>query len=69
MSERGLIGVVFGSVTLVTLVALAGHGPFAGPVLVGFTSRHGVNVGDLVPLLAWASAGVACWHLWRRVER
>ncbi|GAB3248761.1 hypothetical protein GCM10027448_12420 [Nocardioides dilutus] len=56
---------VFVAVTVLTLMLLAGHGPWAGQVILEFDSGHGLNSGDLLPLVLWAGSALACLVLWR----
>lgn len=44
---------------------LAGHGPWAGRELVGFTGSHGLNVGDVPVIVTWLVGMACCWRLWR----
>ena len=41
------MGLLAGVLTLLTLLLLAGHGPWAGPVIWAVSPYHGLNVGDL----------------------
>lgn len=66
MQQRAAVVVVFASMTLVTLMLLAGHGPWAGRPLLGFSSNHGLNTGDVIPLAAWLVSAVCCVRLWRQ---
>jgi hypothetical protein len=66
MQQRTAVAVVFASMTLVTLMLLAGHGPWAGRPILSFFGGHGLNTGDIVPLAAWAVSAVSCAVLWRR---
>ena len=58
-----------GVLTVLTLLLLAGHGPWAGPVVWEWSESHGLNVGDL-PVLATYGVGLGCcaW-LWRYTQR
>lgn len=52
-------------VSILAVLLIAGHGPWAGPVLVAFSEDHGLNVGDVPVLLLWAAGLAACAALWR----
>jgi hypothetical protein len=65
--QRGLILLVAGALTALMLIALAGHGPAAGQVILRVSASHGVNQGDLLPLAVWASGLTACAVLWRHI--
>jgi hypothetical protein len=58
-----LLAVLF---TALTVVAVLGHDPFAGRVLFGLSETHGVHLGDLPFVGAWAVVIAGCWWLWRR---
>lgn len=60
--------VVLWSMSLVTLLLLAGHGPWSGRTIVSVTDVHGLNVGDLVPLGAWVVVAACCVWLWRDAD-
>lgn len=45
---------------MLMLLLIAGHGPWAGPVILTVTADHGLNVGDIPVLLVW---GVVMWLL------
>jgi hypothetical protein len=49
----------------VTLMLLAGHGPWSGHTLVALSGSHGLNSGDLVPLAAWLAGAACCAYIWR----
>ena len=68
MTHRGAVLVVFGSLSLVTLMLLAGHGPWSGRVIWAVSGTHGLNSGDVVPLLAWLVGTVACVRLFIRSD-
>ena len=59
-----LLGLVL---TVLTLLLLAGHGPWAGRTVIAFGPRHGLNSGDVPVLFLWA-AGMGCcaYLLFRR---
>ncbi len=54
------------ALTAMTLLLLAGHGPWSGHVLVELTNRHGLNYGDLPILALWVIGLICCVALWRR---
>ena len=63
--QRAVVVVLVGVLTLLTLLLLAGHGPWAGPVVWELSSDHGLNRGD-VPVVAAYLVGLACCaSLWR----
>ena len=67
--RRGVVLLLVGVLTVLTLLLLAGHGPWAGPVVWEWSASHGLNVGDLPVLAAYGvGAGVLRW-LWGRSER
>ncbi len=68
MTQRAVIVVVLVAVTFTTLIALAGHSRLTGPQLVTVSGTHGINLGDLLPLSAWAAAVAGCWVLWRHTK-
>ena len=63
-----LIAIALAWITSVlTMLLVAGHGPWAGRPLIGF-GGHGVHSGDIPVVLLWAAAMYCCWVLWRRSE-
>lgn len=50
--------IVSGVLSLLAVLLLVGHGPWAGPRLVRLTGSHGLNVGDVPVLAAWG-VGIA----------
>ena len=68
MRQRTAVVIVFSAMTLVTLMLLAGHGPWAGRPMLKLFGGHGLNVGDVVPLAAWAVSAACCAALWRRAD-
>lgn len=54
--------------TLLTVLLLAGHGPWAGPVVWELSTHHGLNRGDLPVLAAYGVGLGCCARLWRSVE-
>lgn len=64
-----VVAIVLAWITSVmTLLLVAGHGPWAGRVLVSFTPNRGLNVGDVLVLGLWGLAMYCCAWLWRRGE-
>ncbi|MCD4533723.1 hypothetical protein LRP67_06480 [Nocardioides sp. cx-169] len=58
-----LLGLVL---SRLTLLLLAGHGPWAGSTLVAFDQTHGLNTGDVPVLALWVIGVSACWFLIKR---
>jgi hypothetical protein len=58
-----LLGVVL---TVLTLLLLAGHGPWAGRQLFAFNVYHGINSGDVPVLLLWLVGMGGCAYLLRK---
>lgn len=58
-----------GVLTVLTLLLLAGHGPWAGPVVWGWSASHGLNFGDLPVLAAYGIGLGCCTWLWRYPQR
>ena len=52
--------------TALTIASVMGHDPLEGRVLFGVTETHGVHLGDLLFVGAWAVGVAGCWRLWRR---
>jgi hypothetical protein len=52
--------------TALMIASILGHGPMAGRELFGVTETHGVHVGDLPFVAAWAVGVACCWRVWRR---
>ena len=69
MTERACLVVVAAIITMVSLVAVAGHGPFAGHVLLALTANHGIDEGDVPVALAWLVAMCCLVAVWRRLPR
>ncbi|NHC23852.1 hypothetical protein G6553_11795 [Nocardioides sp. IC4_145] len=53
-------------VSILCVLLIAGHGPWAGPVLLGLSEDHGLNAGDVPVLGLWLLGLAACAGLWRR---
>lgn len=58
--RRRLLLAVAAGHTMLMLLLIAGHGPWAGPVILTVTADHGLNVGDIPVLLVW---GAVMWLL------
>ena len=67
--RSGVVGLLAGVLTLLTLLLLAGHGPWAGPVIWALSPYHGLNVGDLPVIGAYVIGLGCCVWLWRSAER
>lgn len=52
--------------SLLTLLLLAGHGPWAGRTLIELGGRHGLNTGDVPVLTLWAVGMLGCGYLVRK---
>ena len=54
--------------SVLTLLLIAGHGPWAGEAIPGLTlsADHGLNTGDLPVLALWVVGMLGCGHLLRR---
>ena len=61
-NRQQLVLVLFGIVTALTVMALAGQRRFDGPLLVNLGQDHGVHLGDFIPVafgwVAWPPAYV-----------
>lgn len=67
--RRGVVVLLAGVLTMLTLLLLAGHGPWAGPVMWEWSTSHGLNVGDLPVLAAYGVGCGCCAWLWRHPQR
>ncbi|GAA4673106.1 hypothetical protein [Nocardioides nanhaiensis] len=64
--RRPVVLLLAGVLTVLTLLLLAGHGPWAGETLWAINgTTHGLNDGDVPVLVAWAVGMAACAYLWR----
>ncbi len=52
--------------SILTLLLLAGHGPWSGHLILEFDDDHGVNSGDLIIAPLWLAGMACCAWLWRR---
>jgi len=59
-----LLGMVL---TVLTLLLLAGHGPWAGRQLIAFNVYHGINTGDVPVILLWLTGMSGCVYLLRKL--
>lgn len=66
MLRWALVLVLFGLLTVLTLLLLAGHGPWAGDIIWTYNESHGLHRGDVPVLGAWAVGAVCCALLLRR---
>ena len=65
MPAKFLLVVIAGVITVLTILLVAGHGPWAGHEVIRISASHGVNDGD-VPVIAAGLLGLlCCWRLWR----
>ena len=58
-----LLGLVL---SVLTLLLIAGHGPWAGSTLVAFDDSHGLNTGDVPVLVLWVVGMAGCGYLVRK---
>lgn len=52
--------------TAFAFLLVAGHSRWAGSSLIYVVDNHGLNVGDVGVLVAWAAGMVLTWRLGRR---
>jgi len=50
-------------------LAVAGHPPWEGPVVMGLTDTHGIHQGDVVALAPLAAGTWLAWWCWTRRPR
>ena len=60
------IVLVLGILTVLTLLLIAGHGPWAGHVIWELDEAHGLNSGDVPVLVLWVLGTGCCLVLLRR---
>ena len=65
MPAKFLLAVIAGVLTLLMLLLIAGHGPWAGHELFKVSGNHGVNDGDVPVIAAWLLGLLCCWRVWR----
>lgn len=53
-------------ISILTLLLIAGHGPWSGRTLIAFDPYHGLNSGDLVVIVLWAVGMAGCGYLVRK---
>jgi hypothetical protein len=53
-------------ITALAVALVAGHGPWAGPLIVTLSSSHGIHAGDLPVMAGWLVGMACCNVLWRR---
>ena len=58
-----VVTLVAGVITALTLMLLAGHGPWAGRTVWQVTPRHGLNTGDVPVLAFWGIGMLGCLML------
>jgi hypothetical protein len=63
MVARALAVLLALVISVLTLLLLAGHGPWAGRLLVDLGSGHGLNTGDVPVLLLWTVGMGGCAYL------
>lgn len=51
--------------SILTLLLIAGHGPWAGRTLFEVNNRHGLNTGDIPVLVLWLGGMLGCGYLLR----
>ena len=61
-----VVMLVAGVITALTLMLLAGHGPWSGRTVWQVTPNHGLNTGDVPVLAFWGVGMLACLLLLRR---
>ncbi|MDN4163323.1 hypothetical protein [Nocardioides abyssi] len=66
MPLRLLAVVLAEVVSILSVLLIAGHGPWAGPLLLKVSENHGLNVGDVPVLVLWVAGLAASVELWRR---
>lgn len=49
--------------TLFAGMLIAGHGPWAGDVLLRLTANHGINVGDTLVIGLWLASMAVLWRI------
>lgn len=60
-----IVGLLLGILSALTLLLLAGHGPWAGQLLWRLDEAHGINVGDVPVLAMWALGSILALGLLR----
>ena len=68
MLERACLALVALALTVLSVIAVAGHSRFAGEVLFALTPTHGVDEGDVPVALTWLVGMIGLAVLWRRVD-
>lgn len=66
MPDRFYLALLMLVLTGLALAGIAGHHAWTGPELIEVSGGHGLNLGDLPVLAAWAAGLFACQRLWRR---
>ena len=67
MPAKFLLAVIGGVLTVLMILLVEGHGPWAGHEILEFSPDHGVNDGDVPIVAAWLLGLLCCWRLWRNV--
>ncbi|WP_341927819.1 hypothetical protein [Nocardioides psychrotolerans] len=52
--------------SVLTVLLIAGHGPWAGRTIFEINNRHGLNSGDVPVLVLWAVGMLGCGFLLRK---
>ena len=60
------VGLLLGILSILTLLLLAGHGPWAGHTIWRLDEERGLNSGDVPVLGLWACGSLLCLGLLRR---
>ena len=61
-----VVGILLGILSALTLLLLAGHGPWAGSTIWRIDAAHGINAGDVPVFGMWLLGSVLCLSLLRR---
>ena len=56
---------MFGIMTALTCLALAGQRRFEGPLLVILAQDHGIHLGDAIPMTFWLAGVAICRRMWQ----
>jgi hypothetical protein len=54
----------FLTLSILALLLIAGHGPWAGETIWTLDDSHGLNTGDVPVLALWGFGMVSCGVLW-----
>ena len=58
--RRPLVLLVLLILNVMTLMLIAGHGPWAGRTILVLGDDHGLNAGDIPVLLMWLIGSASC---------